>query len=134
MEYAKSLNFDLCFQGFDKELHTLPGEYSPPEGRLLLAEYEDTIIGCIALRKLENGICEMKRLYIQPEYRNLGIGRTLTEILITEARLIGYAKMRLDTIPSMKEAKKLYRVLGFKEINPYRFNPIPGALYMELNL
>jgi ribosomal protein S18 acetylase RimI-like enzyme len=134
LKYASSLNFDLCFQGFDKELESLPGEYSPPDGRLMLAEIRTGIAGCIALRKLDTGICEMKRLYVKHEYRNYGLGRTLTEVLISEAKFIGYKKMRLDTIPIMKEAIKLYRSLGFIEIEPYRYNPIEGALYMELDL
>jgi len=134
LEYARSLHFDLCFQDFDKEMESLPGEYAQPEGRLLLAEYYGETVGCIAMRKLEDGICEMKRLYVKPEYRHFKIGRTLTEILITEAKLAGYANMRLDTIPTMQAAIELYKSLGFQEIEPYRFNPVPGALYMELAL
>jgi ribosomal protein S18 acetylase RimI-like enzyme len=124
----------LCFQGFNEEVEGLPGEYAPPDGRLLLVEYGLKPAGCIALRKLEQSICEMKRLYVKPGLRNIGLGRILVEVLILEAKLAGYDKMRLDTIPSMQAAIKLYKKLGFIEIEPYRFNPIPGALYMELNL
>ncbi len=135
LEYAKSLEFSLCFQSFDKELAGLPGDYAPPDGRLLLASYEGALAGCGALHKLEPGICEMKRLYLRPAFRGKGLGRILTERVILEARAIGYERMRLDTIgSSMKDAVALYRALGFREISPYRPNPIPGALYMELQL
>ena len=111
----------------------LPGDYSPPEGRLLLAEYEGHLAGCVALHKLEADICEMKRLYVRPPFRRLKLGRALAESVITEARGIGYQRMRLDTIaPLMSTAVSLYRQLGFREIAPYRTNPIEGALYMEL--
>ena len=133
MEYAQSLGFSLCFQDFDKELANLPGDYSPPEGRLLLAEYQGELAGCVALHKLEADICEMKRLYVRPEFRKLKLGRTLAESLIAEARVIGYQRMRLDTVaPVMPTAVSLYRQLGFREIAAYRANPIEGALYMEL--
>lgn len=134
IEYAESLGFSLCFQSFDKELAELPGEYAPPSGCLILALNETVPCGCAALRKLEAGICEMKRLYTKPEFRGKGIGKMLVNTLIDEARKIGYVKMRLDTIPKMKEAIDLYRKIGFKEIKPYRENPIEGALYMELDL
>jgi len=133
LEYAQSLGFSLCFQGFDKELAELPGDYAPPNGRLLLAEYEGQMAGCVALHKLEDAICEMKRLYIRPQFRGLKIGRALAESIIAEARGIGYRRMRLDTVaPLMANAVSLYRQLGFQEIAPYRTNPIEGALYMEL--
>jgi putative acetyltransferase len=135
LEYAKSLNFDLCFQSFDKELAGLPGDYAPPDGRLLLAEYEGQLAGCVALHKLEPEICEMKRLYLRPQFRGKGLGRELAEKIIHAARSIGHKRMRLDTVePVMKDAVAMYRRLGFKEIAPYRLNPIEGALYMELEL
>lgn len=126
---------NLCFQNFEQELATLPGDYAPPHGRLLLAEYETKLAGCVALHKWEAGICEMKRLYLRPAFRGKGLGRVLAEAIITEARNIGYQRMRLDTIePIMKDAVEMYRKLGFREIAPYRPNPIAGAMYMELQL
>lgn len=133
-EYAKSLNFSLCFQGFDKELAELPGEYVPPYGGLLLAFYDDTLAGCVAIRKIDDNVCEMKRLYLRPELRGKGIGKKMGNEIVKVAREIGYKKMRLDTVPTMTEAISLYRSLGFVEIDPYRGNPIPGAIFMELEL
>jgi len=135
LEYAKSLGFSLCFQSFDQELAGLPGDYALPDGRLLLAEYDGRLAGCVVLHKLEPETCEMKRLYLRPQFRGKGLGRMLAETIISEARKIGYRRMRLDTVePIMKDAVALYRLLGFKEIAPYRPNPIEGAMYMELEL
>jgi ribosomal protein S18 acetylase RimI-like enzyme len=135
LEYAESLGFSLCFQSFDKELAGLPGDYSPPNGRLLVAEHEGKIAGCVALHKLSDGVCEMKRLYVRPAFRGKALGRALAERVIEEARAIGYTQMRLDTVVGkMDSAIALYRRLGFREIPPYRENPIPGAIYMELDL
>ena len=133
-EYAESLNFDLCFQDFDRELEGLPGDYAEPEGLILIAESEDKTAGCVALRKIDRETCEMKRLYVKPEFRGKKIGLLLAEKIIEEAKKIGYKKMRLDTTPQMKKAIQLYKSLGFKEIKPYRFNPIEGAIYMEKEL
>jgi putative acetyltransferase len=135
LEYAKSLGFSLCFQSFDQELEGLPGGYSPPDGRLLIADYEGEVAGCVALHKLEPGICEMKRLYLRPAFRGKGLGRRLAETILNEARSIGYQRLRLDTVERvMRDAVGLYRALGFREIAPYRANPMEGTLYMELVL
>jgi len=135
LEYAKSLGFSLCFQSFDQELAGLPGDYSPPDGRLLIAEYEGEVAGCVALHKLEPGICEMKRLYLRPAFRGKGLGRRLAETILNEARSIGYQSLRLDTVEGvMRDAVGLYRALGFREIAPYRANPMEGTLCMELVL
>jgi putative acetyltransferase len=135
LEYANSLGFSLCFQNFDKELADLPGDYAPPEGRLLLAEFEGQLAGCVALHPLDPRICEMKRLYLRPQFRGKGLGRVLAERIIAEARQVGYQRMRLDTVgPVMKDAVAMYRKLGFTDIAPYRANPNPGTLYLELML
>jgi putative acetyltransferase len=135
LEYANSLGFNLCFQSFDQELAGLLGDYAPPEGVLLLAEYGSALAGCVALHKLEPHVCEMKRLYLRPQFRGKGAGRVLAETLIWEARAIGYRRMRLDTgEPVMQDAVALYRRVGFTEIAASRPNPIPGAMYMELEL
>jgi ribosomal protein S18 acetylase RimI-like enzyme len=138
-EYAKGLSVDLRFQDFSRELQELPGKYAPPAGRLLLAYYDDAdgsarLAGCGALRPLSDEICEMKRLYIRPEFRGHGIGRALTLSLVSAAREIGYRAMRLDTLPEMHEAHKLYEELGFREIAPYCANPVEGVRYLELDL
>lgn len=135
LEYAESLGFSLCFQGFDEELAGLPGTYSRPEGRLLLVRQDDADAGCVGVQRLESNLCEMKRMYVKPIFRGKGLGRALAETAICEASAAGYQAMRLDTIePLMSSAVALYRTLGFREIAPYRSNPIPGALYMELVL
>jgi GNAT superfamily N-acetyltransferase len=133
-DYTDSLGFDLSFQNFDKEFAELPGKYASPDGRLLIAIYDEIIAGCVALRKFENNICEMKRLYVRSEFRRKGIGKALSIAIISAAREIGYSAMRLDTVPWMKEAIALYHSLGFIDIPAYRFNPIPGTIYMELKL
>ncbi len=133
-EYADSLGIDLSFQDFDKELAGLPGDYALPDGYLVLAFAEKIAVGCIALRKVSEHICEMKRLYVRPPFRREGIGRKLALKVIDHARLAGFKHMLLDTLPPMKEATSLYRSLGFKETDPYRFNPVEGAIFMELTL
>lgn len=135
-EYASSLGVDLSFQDFDRELASLPGAYAPPHGRLFLLFTGDASqpAGCVALRKLDNMTCEMKRLYVRPEFRGCGAGRKLAEAAIEAARESGYRAMRLDTLPQMTAAQSLYHLLGFREIAAYRFNPVPGTRYFELAL
>jgi ribosomal protein S18 acetylase RimI-like enzyme len=133
-EYADSLGVDLGFQDFASELHGLPGAYSAPGGTLLLATRDDQALGCVAVRPLEAAIAEMKRLYVRPTARGLGLGRRLAEAAITFAREAGYQAMRLDTLPQMAKAQGLYAELGFKPIAPYRHNPINGTAYLELSL
>ena len=134
-EYAAGLGISLCFQNFDKEVAELPGDYAPPSGRLLLAFVDDQIAGCVALRNLGDGTCEMKRLYLRPSVRGKGMGCELAQAIIDEARQLGYQRMCLDTLPGkMDHALALYRSLGFKEIPPYYDNPVPGATFMELLL
>ena len=135
LEYAQSLNFNLCFQSFDKELAELPGDYSLPRGRLLLVKVAGELAGCVALHPLDGATCEMKRLYVRPAFRGRRAGLALIQNLIAAAREIGYRRMRLDTVaPVMQDAVAMYRRFGFREIAPYRTNPIAGALYMELDL
>jgi GNAT superfamily N-acetyltransferase len=135
LEYAQSLGFSLCFQDFDQELAQLPGDYAPPQGRLLLADCEGQLAGCVALHQLDPEICEMKRLYLRSHFRGKGLGRALADRIIAEARQIGYHRMRLDTVePAMKDAAAMYRKSGFREIAPYCPNPMSGVIYMELEL
>ena len=139
-EYATWLGLNLCFQNFEKELAELPGEYVPPSGCLFLAIENDEAAGCVALRKIQEGktgvsVCEMKRLYVRPAFRGTGLGHTLVEKIIQAAREIGYARMRLDTLPGkMDRAIAMYRSLGFKNIEPYYHNPVADAAFMELEL
>jgi putative acetyltransferase len=134
LEYAGSLGVSLCFQDFEREMREFPGEYTPPQGSLLLATSEEEPAGCVGLRPLEPGVCEMKRLYVRPKYRGLGLGQQLARAVISEARGLGYAAMRLDTLPMMKAAIGMYRELGFQPIAPYYRNPVEGALFFELKL
>lgn len=134
-EYEAWLGINLCFQNFEKELASLPGEYVPPDGRLLLAFENNKVAGCIALRRIGDEVCEMKRLFVRSEFRGKGLGRGLVEAIIAEAKEIGYHKIRLDTLPpKMNQAIALYRSLGFTEIEPYYPNPVPGVKFMELDL
>jgi GNAT superfamily N-acetyltransferase len=129
-EYAAWLEVDLCFQNFEQELAGLPGEYAPPRGRLLIADGAS----CVALRAIDAETCEMKRLYVRPEHRGSGLGRQLIAAIIEEARGIGYRRMRLDTMPKMDSAQRLYASFGFRDIEAYRYNPEPGARFLELLL
>ena len=133
-EYAESLGTDPCLQDFAEELATLPGRYSRPGGRLLLAIVHDKVAGCAALRSLDVETGEMKRVYVRPAFRGLGLGRILAESILQESRAAGYRRVRLDTLRSMVGAQQLYRDLGFREIAPYGDNPIAGAVYLELEL
>ena len=133
-EYADGLGISLCFHNFDQELNNLPGDYAPPDGRLLLAKDDDEIAGCIAMRKLGPGVCEMKRLFVRPAYRSTGLCRVLVNSIIDEARKLGYTHMRLDTLPGrMDKAIALYQSIGFVEIEPYYIS-VEGAKFMELDL
>ncbi|HEX8266013.1 MAG TPA: GNAT family N-acetyltransferase [Pyrinomonadaceae bacterium] len=134
-EYESWLGVDLCFQQFEDELENLPGKYAAPEGRLLLAKTFETIAGCAALRKIDAKTCEMKRLFVRETFRGIGLGKQLTEILIADARKIGYRKIRLDTLPDkMPSAVRLYERLGFRQIPPYYESPIESTVYLELEL
>lgn len=133
-QYQASLGVDLSFQGFEEELEGLPGEYAPPAGRLLLGRSGDRVGGCVALRPFGSGECEMKRLYVRPEFRGSGMGRMLVTRIVEEARVIGYARMRLDTLPGMERAIRLYESLSFRDVPAYRYNPVPGTRYLALDL
>jgi putative acetyltransferase len=133
-EYQQRLGIDLSFQGFETELAALPGSYAPPSGRLLLAWHEQTAVGCIALQQITPSRAEMKRLYVPPSARGLGVGRKLVTQLLAEARAIGYSEVVLDTLPTMHEAQRLYEQFGFRDIEPYRPNPIAGTRYLGKTL
>jgi ribosomal protein S18 acetylase RimI-like enzyme len=132
LEYASSLEISLCFQNFEEELASLPGAYAPPNGRLLLAQDREQALGCVAVRQLSEEVCEMKRLYVRPVARGKGLGRTLAVAILTAARQIGYARMRLDTLASMGPAILLYESLGFRQVPAYYSNPSDSAVFMEL--
>ena len=135
LEYASSLGIDLAFQGFDDELEMLPGDYAPQRrGALLLAWGDGACLGCVAVRALDAQRCEMKRLFVRPAGRGFGVGRRLAVEAIERARALGFTQLLLDTLPQMREARALYRSLGFVETTPYRFNPIPGTSFLELEL
>jgi putative acetyltransferase len=133
-EYAASLNISLDFQNFNDELLHFETEYAPPTGTFLLARNENEFLACGALRRFSATDCEMKRLYVRPAGRNLGIGRQIAQALIAEAKSLGYKRMLLDTLPTMQSAQSLYKSLGFVPIQPYRFNPIEGSAYLKLDL
>jgi ribosomal protein S18 acetylase RimI-like enzyme len=134
LEYADSLDVDLSFQNFDRDLAAFPASYLPPGGALLLALRDGRLAGSVAMRALDDRFCEMKRLFVRPAFRGLGVGRELAVAIIDVARNTGYRHMRLDTLPSMHDAQRLYRALGFREITAYYENPVPGTRYMELDL
>lgn len=134
LEYQSAIKTDLCFQNFEEELSLLPGKYSPPQGRLYLAFIDTKLVGCVGLRPFKENQCEMKRLYVRPEFRGQNLGRILAEKIIQDAQEIGYKQMLLDTLTTMTSAIKLYSSLGFKDYKPYCFNPICGAVYMCLDL
>ena len=133
-EYAAALGFHLCFQDFERELAELPGRYAPPEGRILVASWDAKPAGCVAMKKLGEGLCEMKRFYVRPDFRGKGIGLALAKSIIDAGRAAGYERMRLDTVPSMQSAIKIYESLGFVDTEPYVFNSVPGVRYLELAL
>jgi len=134
LEYEKGLGVSLCFQGFQKELDTLPGAYARPHGRLLLARVVGVPAGCGALRPLGEGDAEMKRLYVRSDYRGMGLGRMIAECIIDDARAIGYRTLKLDTLPAMEEAQALYQSLGFSECAKYNDNPVGGVRFLAMNL
>jgi ribosomal protein S18 acetylase RimI-like enzyme len=129
LEYAHSIGVDLSFQNFDEELASLPGDYDP----ILVAHWDGELAGCVAMHPFGD-VCEMKRLYVRPRFQGLGVGKALAATVIAEARAVGYTRLRLDTLPSMTRARAMYAALGFREIAPYRYNPIEGTAFMELLL
>ncbi|TQV75102.1 GNAT family N-acetyltransferase [Aliikangiella marina] len=133
-EYQSFLGEDLCFQGFEQELAELPGKYADPTGAILLAEHQEKIIGCVAVRPIEGEVCEMKRLFVRTEAQGLSAGRLLAEAIIARAHLLGYKKMQLDTLERLVPALALYEKLGFKRIEPYYANPLNEVVYLELEL
>ena len=133
-EYADSLGVNLDYQGFEEEVRDLPGKYAPPSGTLLLAFNDDDLVGCVGVRPIDDEIAEMKRLYVRPGGRGLGLGRTLAEAAIRFATVTGYSRMRLDTLPQMDRAQELYRSLGFMPIDAYRYSAVPGTVFLELVL
>ena len=133
-EYGATPDFCVCFKGFEEEIQSLPGIYAPPDGRLLLAYLDGAAAGCIGFRKMEPGICEIRRLYVQPQFRGQRLGRRLAEEILVQAHTAGYKKACLGTLPVMKEAIALYQSLGFVRVTPYKENALEGALYMELAL
>jgi len=130
-EYQAFLGVDLCFQDFERELASLPGSYAPPAGALLLAMADDAVAGCVGLRPLDGGACEMKRMYVRPAFRGLGLGRALADAVVAAAVEAGYRSMRLDTLETLHTAIDMYRSMGFAPIEPYYHNPLPGVLYLE---
>lgn len=133
-EYVAALGFHLSFQDVEREMSELPARYGPPEGRLLMAMLDGQVAGCVAMKRLGDGVCEMKRFYVRPAFRGHGIGLQLAQAIIAEARAAGYREMRLDTAPSMQSAIRIYEALGFKDTAPYVFNPVEGVRYLALQL
>lgn len=133
-EYQQFLNVDLCFQGFEDELASLPGKYAAPDGAILLAEFDGKIAGCVAVRSIKDEICEMKRLYVKDEFRGLAIGKKLAQEIIKTAKELNYKKMQLDTLERLQAAMGIYQQLGFQKISPYYANPLDEVVYWELDL
>ena len=134
LEYQRGLGVSLCFQGFDRELATLPGAYAPPRGRLLLAIADGEYVGCVAIRPLASNEAEMKRLYVRPAAQKAGLGRRLAQAAIDAARDMGYGTLKLDTLPSMHAAQAMYATLGFRDTTPYNDNPVVGVRFLALDL